>query len=64
MNSRRIFLKKKVDGLFSELIYSYYNNKYEKGAERRTPLPPMDRGLAEIPLLRPMPQVSLAVEHS
>ena len=24
----------------------------------------MDRGLAEIPLLRPMPQVSLAVEHS
>lgn len=31
MNSRRIFLKKKVNGLFSELIYSYYNNKYEKG---------------------------------
>lgn len=30
MNSRRIFLKK-VDGLFSELIYGYYNNKYEKG---------------------------------
>lgn len=64
MNSRRIFLKK-VDGLFSELIYGYYNNKYEKGkgCGKICPLSPTDRGLAETPLLRPILQVSLTLKN-